>query len=378
MRRIRKILIMTEYFLPFLGGIEVQAYRIAREFSNRGFYVEIYTQNKTPLHRDLPLTEVLDGIKIKRIRYFKYLIPQNILRFDLIILFNFLAFPYMFLFIYIWMLRSLKVKTPYIVLIPEGGHDPNWKEFSFMTGIIKKLIMYLERHFIAYSIDKIIAVSTWEYISLANFLKENRNKIVLIPNCIDEYAYEPIKNCDQTINKLKPYVLYLGRIARRKRIDMIIEAVKDQPRINIVVVGPIHEIEAYIKIKQLVKLYHIENRFYYFGPATGLLKYCLIDNSLAVILISEHEAEGIVVKEAMARGKPVIVNDLDTFKYLIKNQVNGFIVKDINDIMEAINRLMTDQQLVKLIEVNNKYKAKMWMCKALVSRFLEVIKQDTT
>jgi glycosyltransferase involved in cell wall biosynthesis len=59
-----RVVILTPYFRPVVGGVESNARRLARYFSSTGLDVTVLTKRLT---RDLPDTEELDGARVVRI-----------------------------------------------------------------------------------------------------------------------------------------------------------------------------------------------------------------------------------------------------------------------------------------------------------------------
>jgi glycosyltransferase involved in cell wall biosynthesis len=113
-------------------------------------------------------------------------------------------------------------------------------------------------------------------------------------------------------------------------------------------------------------------RVHFIGEVKEEKKYALIDNSLAVVLTSHYETDPIVLKEAMARGKPVIVSNNPPFPYLIKHLRNGFVVSNEKELARAVSILMRNKALRNRIEINNKEKAKIWRWSIVGNKVLEL------
>src|SRR5260221_12620701 len=64
-----KILIVTHYFKPHIGGIEIVAYNQAKELGRKSHKVTIVTSQIG----DEPIKEITNGVVIKRVRAWNFL-----------------------------------------------------------------------------------------------------------------------------------------------------------------------------------------------------------------------------------------------------------------------------------------------------------------
>jgi glycosyltransferase involved in cell wall biosynthesis len=139
-------------------------------------------------------------------------------------------------------------------------------------------------------------------------------------------------------------VLYVGALEKRKEIHTLINAFavlqREVPFSNLLIVGD----GGYKKtLARMAAKAHIENcRFT--GRITegaGALF------ALADVLVLPGQG-GLAVNQAMAYGLPVVVGRGDgTEVDLVKNGLNGFLVKDTADIVQALRTLLADHELSK-------------------------------
>ncbi len=110
----------------------------------------------------------------------------------------------------------------------------------------------------------------------------------------------------------RPYLLFLSRIDRKKGCDVLIEAFARiaamHPSLQLIMAGPDQtgwrtELEALAEQKGLA------DRIYWPGMVTGERKWAAFYGSLAFVLASHSENFGIVVAEALACAKPVLITD---------------------------------------------------------------------
>ncbi|RLI81247.1 MAG: hypothetical protein DRP01_11115, partial [Archaeoglobales archaeon] len=233
------------------------------------------------------------------------------------------------------------------------------------------------KFFLNHVADRIISLNEWEKEQL---VKEGimKEKIVIVPNGVDELAYILPKRRGKYA-KYEPYLLFIGRINKVKNIDLAVRYLKGLNGVNLIIVGPLQDRKYYQYLKKLVSDLGLVGKIFFFGEIHNKEKYELIDNALALVLLSYNEAEPIVIKEAMVRGKPVIVSNIAVFKHLIENGKNGFIVSNQRDFEKAVKLLLTNNVLRSQISKFNKKKATSWrwqfIAEITIKVYREVMKQ---
>jgi glycosyltransferase involved in cell wall biosynthesis len=150
--------------------------------------------------------------------------------------------------------------------------------------------------------SKVICVSETEAAMIRKRFSVE-NKIVVIYNGV---------NADE-IQSAEPYdfdgtlILYVGRLERYKNVQRVVEAVNYLPQdfmFYIIGEGPYKsELEAVIQRNKL------GGRVQLLGSCPDAHLYRWIKTSALLVNLSEVEAFGITVLEALAAGKPVLVND---------------------------------------------------------------------
>ena len=85
-----------------------------------------------------------------------------------------------------------------------------------------------------------------------------------------------------------------------------------------------------------------------------LIKFYNLTDIFVLSSISRSEAFGLVLLEAMACGKPIIVSNLPGPRTLVKEGENGFKVKpgDADDLAKKIGLILKDRQLIKKMGEN--------------------------
>ncbi len=123
------------------------------------------------------------------------------------------------------------------------------------------------------------------------------------------------------------YLLFLGRLAVRKGVDVLLEAhalLAPERRPPLVLAGLGDERAA---LEQQVERLNLSRSVIFVGQVDGSTKTHLLQNALAVIIPSrEWEAFPLVVLEAYAAGRPIIASDIPGLKDLVESEGTGWLV----------------------------------------------------
>ncbi|MEO8735797.1 MAG: glycosyltransferase [Edaphobacter sp.] len=110
----------------------------------------------------------------------------------------------------------------------------------------------------------------------------------------------------------KRYLLFLGRIHRKKGCDLLIDAFAKiaaaDPELHLVMAGPDQQ-QWSVQLQQTAANAGIASRIHWPGMVTGDAKWGAFYAAEAFILPSHQENFGIAVAEAMACGTPVLLSD---------------------------------------------------------------------
>ena len=178
-------------------------------------------------------------------------------------------------------------------------------------------------------------------------------KMTAVPNGVklSEFRIEKNKKDQLGIPKDKKLVLFMGPIGRRKgAFDMVDVAsiVLDKTKDAIFVFCGAGERKGELdQFKYLAEAKNISSYVKYAGNVTGQEKYDYYLSSDIFVLPSYAENLPNSLLEAMAAGLPMVVSDAGVIPELVRDGVNGFIIKagDVTAIAERIIRLVHDKEL---------------------------------
>lgn len=215
------------------------------------------------------------------------------------------------------------------------GNDGNFIKRFFVKKIMQKALNVS---------DLIIFISNAVKKSFLNNFNINNNKCEIIYNGIRRNFYEQSNN---TFKKFTNNVVFIGRLAREKGVNILIDAfnIVKQKGIDttLTIVGEGDEKQELI---EKIGKYGLENNVIFTGRQSNVIQY--LDNAEIFVYPSIwEEGFGISVVEAMARGCIPITFNKGDLPEIIKNEKNGFIVNDVT--AESLA-----DEIIKVINLNNK------------------------
>ncbi len=144
-------------------------------------------------------------------------------------------------------------------------------------------------------------------------------------------------------------LIWIGRFCHDKGTKEAIQVAKKTGQ-KLILAGKIDKQNAaYVKYYKEEVEPHIDGKqIIYVGEANDAQKIKLLKKAKALLMpINWNEPFGLVTIEAMACGVPVIAFDKGPMKEIIMNNKTGFIVKNVNEMAKAVNKV--DQLNRKLI-----------------------------
>jgi alpha-1,3-mannosyltransferase len=321
-----RVLQVCHHFHPCIGGVEKYVEGLCRHLSRLGHQSDVVCLDTCAYSEEkLPDRQEYGGIKIYRI-------------------------PYTNLRIYKVALGLWKFIKGYDVIHIHGLGF--FSDFMALTKFIHRKPLVLSGHggifhTKSYSLLKKTYFYLWSRAVLKAYtvLVHSKNDEDLFSK-ITECVYIPYSTELRDFLKVerrveKNTLLYIGRISRNKRIDNLIKMVsflkKKIPYVKLYVVGSDWEgIKG--ELKDMVKEKGLWENVIFTGESEmrELLRY--LAKAEIFVSASEYEAFGISVVEAMAAGVPVVVNDIDSFRNIVENGKNGFIL-DYSNPEEASNHI---------------------------------------
>lgn len=172
-----------------------------------------------------------------------------------------------------------------------------------------------------------------------------RDRIEVIPNGVDLSFYAPSASSPKAPD---PLVLYLGRLKRYKRVDLIVQAfaqiVQEHSRARLVIAG---QGDAKAALETLVQELGVTEQVEFAGFVTEEQKANLFRHAWVHMLTSSKEGWGITNIEAAACGTPTIASDVPGLRDSIQDGVTGFLVPhgDVAALTTRLREVITSPEL---------------------------------
>lgn len=180
----------------------------------------------------------------------------------------------------------------------------------------------------------------------------SEDKIDVVPNGIDLSEFDNLPERERFRKKYglgsdQRIILYVGRIDKIKRLDLLAEAFAELSRnldnVKLVIVG---SDDGYLpSLKRLIVELKISDKVLFTGSLYGEDKLEAYVDADVYVLPSSYEIFGITVLEACACGTPVIVTDRCGIADVVDAQVGLVVPCDKDQLSNAIRRMLLDEKL---------------------------------
>lgn len=390
-----EILCVVPSYFPALqfGGPIVSVHNMNKTLAQSGVSITVYTTNVgSRQHIKSNAETIIDEVKIIYFgfsRFFEFLgstgwqfswslksaLKNNIHSFDLIYFPAVWNFPTAIAAHY-----CRKYDKPYIIaprgtLYPYTIKKKAWKKWPYYHLITKR------------DLNKAAAIhytTIDEREKCHNFLNL-KNKSFVVPNGIDLSDFERLPKKEILRNyypqlKNKKIILFLGRLDRKKGLDILVKAykqiIKNYSDVHLFIVG---EGTGNLKeeIKQWLAKEDLLDCVTFAGFLSNEKRLMAFSGSDVFVLPSYSENFGMAVIEAMACGLPVIITkEVGIASYVQAKEAGLVIEANEKELQKAIIDLISNSKLRNII-IKNGYKLikNEFSLQQTTARFLEECKK---
>lgn len=327
------------------GGGEIYIFEQAKRWAKMGHEITVFCGQD--FEKNLPSFERIDGIKIYRRggRYSLYFWAAwyYLIRFrgktDIVIdVENGIPF-----------FTPLFCKVPKIAYVYHVHGNQFFYELPFLVNYIGFIV---ERYIfpLLYRSTQIIAISKTTRKQLAEIGFHDKN-INVIYSGINKFTDHPKK----TNNKFSdPTVLYLGRIKKYKRVDLLIKIfpkiINKVPNARLIIAGWGTEAS---NIANLVMKSPLRRKISLMGPVSEGEKKSLLSKSWVFVNPSIGEGWSIAVIEANQHGTPAVGFNVSGLAESIRDKKTGLLAKNQNELIEKICEILKNNILREKLSVNS-------------------------
>lgn len=176
------------------------------------------------------------------------------------------------------------------------------------------------------------------------------NKSTVLYNVIDKN--EIIKKSNLYDCKKEYDLIFLGRLGYPKNPERLIEIVKllkeKIKNISVAIVGDGNDRE---NVEKLIKEFNLKKNVKLYGFQSN--PYPILKKSKILIMTSIYEGTPMCALEAQALGKPIVATPVDGLKKIVKNNYNGFLSNDNDEMVDFIVDLINNQKKLDGVSKNS-------------------------
>ena len=245
-----------------------------------------------------------------------------------------------------------------------GGRPPQlWRYTGMMERMLKHVDCFLSPS--RFTLHKHIEMGLDVPIKqMPYFLPMAENAKVL------KSANSSASDADASLNR-RPFFLFVGRLEFIKGLQNIIPVFKAQDEYDLLIAGDGNYRD------ELEKLSGNDPRIKFLGRQSQDQLQRFYESTIAVIVPSIcYETFGIIVIEAFSRKTPVIVNDLGALPEVVEDSDGGFVYRNNDQLLDAMNSLGRDRALRDRLGSNG-FSAymKYWNEEAHLDRYLGLVNE---
>ncbi|MBR9705259.1 glycosyltransferase family 4 protein [Candidatus Pacearchaeota archaeon] len=339
-----KIVFVTPFFYPVIGGVESHIFYKAQELIKLGYDIEVFTSDSNRSGIIENKSEVMDGIKVTRFKtkgkvgFGEVFFPEvfKAVKKSNADIFHVHGFRHNYNFV-IWYTNKPLFITP---------HFPIYRgQRGKLVQLAVDLIDIFLGKYIFKKFNRICVVTGRETNWIKSFNVPD-NKIILTPNAIPENYFKNYNsNNFRKKYKLKEneiVVLTVSRIHKSKGIDQLIRVAKHFPKVKFVIIGKDGGEQE--NLQNLTKQLNLKNII--FGGMVSEQEK-LEAYSSADIFCSPSHFEGfcISILEAMAQKCAVITSDQGGMPWVVSDSGLIFKIGDLKDLKNKLNKLVENKDL---------------------------------
>lgn len=350
-----RVLQVTAYYPPSIGGIQYYVQSLSRSLARQGHDVDVLTINTDQSQAHETTSE---GVNVRRcdcdLSLYRAVMSQEFNQ----ALMN--ARDYDAYHVHIPFHVGLEVtaaaaKRNGVALV--ATHHGQGLKGSPLYTLLATTYSWLSRAFSLQAVDRMIFL-TKSYAQSLWLPSRIRNRMRIVHTGAEIDGFSPDRDGLQVrrqygVQPTTPLLLFVGSLHqanRYKGVDYLIRALRLVNEVvkeaKLMVVGGgalLPELQA------LAHQLDLQERIIFTGPIDNarLPNYYAAADLLALPSIRGPENSPVVVFEAMASAKPVVASDLPGVREIVRHEENGLLVapRDVAQLASGITRVLSDQGL---------------------------------
>jgi glycosyltransferase involved in cell wall biosynthesis len=326
-----KIAQVSFLYYPSLGGVQTHVMKISESLARKGIDVEVLVTDPT---RRLPEKDTVNKIPVRRFKSWApmgdfYLstelssyLKKHFHDYDIVHAHSYNDLPAF----HAAQAKATSIEVPFVFTPHYHGRGS-----SFFTNILHKFYKPFFGNRIYERADLVVCVSKYEKDLVEYNFPSCRGKTSIIPNGVDFGNMNSLQAFDFQKRQKIPsdYILYVGRIEPYKHVERIVAALKyvSERNLSLVLVG---KGPSKGKIVKEAHKIGVEDRLIFFENLSDEDLGAIYSNARVLVNLSELEAYGLTVAEALARGTPCVVAKASALAEWVDDQ-NCLGIENTND-----------------------------------------------
>ena len=364
-----EILQITKYYYPAVsfGGPVQWTYNVSKCLAKRGHKVTVYTTDAFDIKTNLRIKDrfqMIDGVRVfffpNVARAYGIFMSPSIIRafrrkreFDVVHLHEYRTFQNLAFYYF-------KMNKASYVLSLHGEFPHSYMGDEWNVVFLRRLFDYGFGRKLLMGAHKIFALTEFE---ASQFIQAGveKDKIAIVPNGIapGEFSDPPPAGYFRRLFGIteEKIILYLGRVHKRKGLDVLIRACsylfKEQRDAKLVIAGP--DDGFLMELEKLVKSLDLTDKVLFTGTLNRRKVLAAYNDTTVTVYPSVHEGFPIVPLESGIMGKPVVVSDHPAMDFVARGEF-GLIVErgNVLQMKNALQKIVEDDVLARKFGRNGK------------------------
>ena len=357
-----KIAFIVGTFFPQAGGAQVQAHNICNKLTEKNIDIDCYIFNKTNIKNNNYKIFLLSKFLTSLVYFFKFYLNLNI---------NFILKYYLkkiiernkyefwhFIFLNhkcLILIDCLNQLNQKVFVTFQGADIQVDRDINYGFRINKKYDNYLRK--IVNNVNHFFYISKTIKKDLLN-LKIPENKMSYAPNSVEIEKfkkYHILKNANKRLN-----LITVARYSPQKKgYDILLKVCKELVNKQIdfewKIIGKgtkklLNETIIKSRPDSFKIIENIENFDETYFPNSELIKHYI--SSDLYINLSRIESFGITFVESLASLVPIITFDTKGVNEIVKDNVNGFLIKNEEDLVKKVEEIYKTRDLINDMKDN--------------------------
>jgi len=337
-----KIHYVAPHFYPEIGGVEDHVLRLGRHMVVEGHEVTVHTSRIDLSGASLPQQDTIDGIMVRRytpgmrLGYYATTFRPRIGTGDILHCHGYAFLPNDFAIRhYCGRMGTVFTTHHGVRMTPPNFRARTLRRLYDLRGL--GTLRKADRVFTSSQADK-------QWLIERNVLPK---RIEVVPDGIADEAFIPGAKAFAQRHGLSNFIMFLGRVHWEKCIDHLLSAVAKINRrdLQVAVVGP--DAGATEQLRQTAEKLGIRGSVKFIGKVSQDEKKGLLAGCSMLALPSLYEAQGLVILEAWAQGRPIVASRVGGVPDMVQNGVNGLLYDwgDIGELASSISKILDDPEL---------------------------------